>query len=100
MGAAKDIEGVPLHLRHVRDHREALLAERQPTLIAQEQLATDPFLQSVHPAHQRRARQAEYVSGIAETLVSCTDEKRFQIVPGSIDDFVRAALRHRSTPVQ
>ena len=98
--AAENIEGVTFHLHHVSDHRRALVAERQAALIAQEQLAADRFLEPVDPPHQRGAGEAEHVGGIAKALVSRAREKRSQIVPGCIQNFVSPVLRHRSTPVQ
>ena len=78
----------------------AFLAERQPALVAQEQLAADPLLEPVDPAHQRGAGEPEHVGGVAETLVTRAGQKRFQIIPGRVQDVFRPVLHQRSTPVQ
>jgi hypothetical protein len=98
--AAKHIEGVTLHLHYVADHRGAVFAQRQAALIAQKYLAADAFFEPVDPAHQRGAGNTKQFGGVAKTLVPRASEERFQVIPGRIQDFVGAALRHRSTPVQ
>ena len=89
-----------LHLDHVCEHREAFLADREPALIAQKQLAADPHFEPVDPPHQGGAGDAEQIGGVAEAFVTRAGEERFQVVPGCIKDFVSPVLRHRSTPVQ
>jgi len=76
------------------------LAQRQSALVAQEQLAVDPFLEAVDPSHQRRTGEAEYLGSVPETLVSRANQERLQVVPGRIRRLVRSVLRHRSTPMQ
>ena len=88
------------HLDHVSDHRETFLADREPALIAQEQLAADPLLEAVDPPHQGGAGDAEQVGGVAETFVPCAGEERSQLVPGCIKEVVSLVLRDRSTLVQ
>jgi hypothetical protein len=69
-------------------------------LIAQEQLAADPFLKPVDPSHQGRAGETKHFGSVAKTPVLRTDQKRFQIVPGRTQNLFVSVLRHRSTPVQ
>ena len=98
--AAENIEGVTFHLHHVADHGRALGAQRQAALVAQEQLAADRLFEPVDPPHQRGAGEAEFFCGIAKALVSRAREKRSQLIPGRIQNFISPVLRHRSTPVQ
>ena len=99
-GAAEHVEGVTFHLHDVADHGGAFFAQRQPALVAQEQLAADILFEPVDPAHQRGAGEPKRVGGVAEAFVTRAGEKRFQIVPGRVQDLVGAVLHHRSTPVQ
>ena len=52
-----------LHVRNVGDHRGAFIAEREPALVAQEQLAADALFEPVDPAHQGRGGEPELLGG-------------------------------------
>ncbi|GGI27034.1 hypothetical protein GCM10010987_42370 [Bradyrhizobium guangdongense] len=57
-----------LHMRDVRDHSGAFVAEREAALVSQEKLAVDALFEPVDPAHQRRGSEPELFGGISETF--------------------------------
>ncbi|MGY2935482.1 hypothetical protein ACVWZ6_005084 [Bradyrhizobium sp. GM6.1] len=60
-----------LHVRDVGDHRAAFVAEREPALVAQEQLAVDALFEPVDPAHQGGGGEPELLGGVAEAFIFC-----------------------------